>query len=339
MKGIQLEQLDQDYCLLADSLDAADAYMETIEEDKVSKQRNLEQAAKKVKEAEESEGLSRKMTVLSREMAWAQVEEVERNEVAEQAKLETAEANIATAEQAFENAGEEFTNANDVLERAIVKKEEAAAELVPLKEQSFHAHDLQDKKTEESLTLQNEQRTVAKELANAKRTRDRSQEEVDEERKVLEAADGGNQARLLQEIEQAEAELVAAERKVTERPSKDELNRNKGACEIKVNDARGAVSRKMQEHEDARNRLRRLQNEQPNPLAGYHSTIKGVLSDIDRDRGWNQKPIGPLGQYMHLLKPEWSSILERMFGNALGGFLVTNKADHDRVNAICRRHN
>jgi chromosome segregation ATPase len=253
-------------------------------------------------------------------------------------RFDAAEAKIVAEQQSFEHAGDEYTKSNANLETFMAKKEELTAKFVPLKEQSSEAQDLLAKKKEESETLQNEQRTVMTELGKEKKRAAKIREEVDEERKVLEAADGGNQARMLQEIEEEEAKLVEAQRRVTEQPSKDDLLSNQRASELKLKDVKTALGRKREELDRARSRLHDLQNEQPDIMAGYDTRIHRVLADIERDRGWRQKPVGPLGQHIQLLKPEWSSILERLFGNALGGFLVTNKPDQDRINALCKRH-
>ena len=67
-------------------------------------------------------------------------------------------------------------------------------------------------------------------------------------------------------------------------------------------------------------------------MAVYGKVMPNLLSKIDeadRQGRWKKKPIGPLGQHIRLLKPDWSSVLETVFGNALNGFLVTNYADKD----------
>ena len=95
MKGIQLEQLDHDYTLLSDSLDGVDAHLESLLEDENALKAKVDQAEKKLKQCDRQENLRDKMTQSQRQMAWAQVEEQERNEEQARHKVEEVEAKIA----------------------------------------------------------------------------------------------------------------------------------------------------------------------------------------------------------------------------------------------------
>lgn len=62
-----------------------------------------------------------------------------------------------------------------------------------------------------------------------------------------------------------------------------------------------------------------------------------LTSAIRQDDGFIQKPVGPLGSHVRLLKPLWSSILEKSFGAALNSFIVTSKQDQSRLSSLMKR--
>lgn len=78
IKGVQLEQLDHDYILLADSLDSVNAHHDTIKEDVEILNESAKKAFAKYELSLQQETLRVRWERLSRQMAWAQVEEVER---------------------------------------------------------------------------------------------------------------------------------------------------------------------------------------------------------------------------------------------------------------------
>lgn len=62
-----------------------------------------------------------------------------------------------------------------------------------------------------------------------------------------------------------------------------------------------------------------------------------LLNSIQQDDNFLQKPVGPLGNHVQLLKPLWSSILEKSFGGALETFIVTSKQDQSRLSALMQK--
>lgn len=62
-----------------------------------------------------------------------------------------------------------------------------------------------------------------------------------------------------------------------------------------------------------------------------------LVSAIKEDQGFLQKPVGPVGQHVRLLKPLWSSVLEKSFGGALSSFIVTSKQDQSRLSALMQK--
>jgi len=77
LKGVQLEQLDNDYHLVEESVDAAEAQLDNLKDDVDAKKNALVRAQTKLRQSEQQNNVREKIRKASRQMAWAQVEEQE----------------------------------------------------------------------------------------------------------------------------------------------------------------------------------------------------------------------------------------------------------------------
>lgn len=78
IKGVQLEQLRQDYKLLIDSITNAGATLETKTSDLLVLQKRMEEAKQKLDQCKGQAQIREKMTQLGHQMAWVQVEDQEK---------------------------------------------------------------------------------------------------------------------------------------------------------------------------------------------------------------------------------------------------------------------
>jgi len=78
LKGVQLEQLDNDYHLVEESVDGTEAQLDHLKEEVDVKKVALDRAQAKLRQSEQQNNVREKIRKASRQMAWAQVEEQER---------------------------------------------------------------------------------------------------------------------------------------------------------------------------------------------------------------------------------------------------------------------
>ena len=78
VKGVQLEQLDQDYHLLYDTIDQIEAKLQTRESDVQILEERARKAVAKHQRSERQQGSREKLRHYQRQMAWAQVEQQEK---------------------------------------------------------------------------------------------------------------------------------------------------------------------------------------------------------------------------------------------------------------------
>jgi chromosome segregation ATPase len=78
VKGVQLEQLDQDYRLIEESVDSVEEKLRVSESDLVVLENRKNLAKKKLDRSDQHDSLRAKVRVIRSQMAWAQVEEQEK---------------------------------------------------------------------------------------------------------------------------------------------------------------------------------------------------------------------------------------------------------------------
>lgn len=78
MRGVQLEQMDNDYRLVEESIDSTEAQLDNLKDDVDAKKAESNRAHSRLQRSEQQNNLREKIRKYSRQMAWAQVEEQER---------------------------------------------------------------------------------------------------------------------------------------------------------------------------------------------------------------------------------------------------------------------
>lgn len=78
VKGVQLEQLDQDYRMIEESVDQVEEKLRSKEEDMRVLETRKDTAKKKLEISDQHDSLRERIRVIRNQFAWAQVEEQER---------------------------------------------------------------------------------------------------------------------------------------------------------------------------------------------------------------------------------------------------------------------
>jgi chromosome segregation ATPase len=167
-----------------------------------------------------------------------------------------------------------------------------------------------------------------------------TQSQIQEHKDKQTRADNGIYAQKQEELENAKA--VHSERKSAWESHDDALSGLKRElADAQENKQQADV--KMQEKRDEENasrvKIRDLEHGQRQWIDSYPHALKTLLGAIEKESGFRETPVGPMGRYVELLKPEWGSILEKSFGGALNAFVVTSKGDHTILSEMMKRHN
>ncbi|KAG0154777.1 hypothetical protein PDIDSM_347 [Penicillium digitatum] len=307
VKGVQLEQLDNDYRLVEESLDLIEEKLRTSAQDVQVLQNRKELAKKKLDISDQHDYLRNRIRNIRGQMAWAQVEEQERMEISltEQIveadrKITEAESRLTRFDAAFDGVAAEKTAAGEHSWRAAVAVNEAQEEREKIKEKL-------DAEMAAGMTY--------REYLKAAESRiQETQQKVDDENQRLADVSDGGYARKQDECEQAPTMLLLPKENTRSIAKVPRLREDLETAERDFAETEGHLNR------TSRDWSRR------------------TTSDLTmKEKSWEATPVGPIGHYVTLLEPKWSSILERVFGGTLASFIVSSKNDMKLLFDIMRR--
>ncbi|KAF6219298.1 hypothetical protein HO133_005123 [Letharia lupina] len=338
MKGTQLEHLDGDYLIVEQNLD-------TIDQDLWKKQEDLkvfEDRAQKARNllalSERQDTLRDRIRHLGEMMAWVQVEEQEERLAVFDRKLSRIDEKIAASEMKAAGLSEAFSQTEQLFENANRALEETTNTLAPLQEEKGQMKKEFDNLKAEALTLHAEQRQISEEIKAADERIKKAESAVREEHQRLSDADGGSHDLRRAEIEEKRAEARAAKARFRDHENElPALEDNRHRAEKDHRESQTPVKDKKIEVQISEERLGSLMRDRGQQQQAYPPNMSRLLSAIRQDDGFQQRPVGPIANHVRLLKPLWSSILEKSFGGALNSFIVTSKDDQIRLSGIMQR--
>lgn len=133
-KGVQLEQLDQDYSLIKNGIDSTEAVLQTKIDDLGELKANMDRWEEKVEQLKSHTTLRDRITNLQYQMAWAQVRDAEKQQEFLSNALEVSQNKVRRAEAEREAASTAFEDANRVHEELGQKIQQENEALIPLRD-------------------------------------------------------------------------------------------------------------------------------------------------------------------------------------------------------------
>ncbi|KAK1826836.1 hypothetical protein QBC39DRAFT_363346 [Podospora conica] len=336
--GVQLQQLNNDYQTIQESLDQMQAKVPDQEE-RVKHTYEVLQDLKRKKEAlKGNERLRQQKAVLRNHLGYFQVAEEEKELREREQILAAADPKIEEAERAYEAASEKYSQTQERISRLQLALAEAEEEL---KEAQAHAEEesaISKKMRVDLQQTQTEERDANSNFQAAKRSLRDHKQKIEAEETRLEQANGEAHSRKTRELEDAKKTVEDIAKALEEAKNSEDLP-NVDAAKKRAAGASAEIQRKRDELHAVEEEIQHLERSQPGPFDGYEGTIRQLMTAIERERRFRSKPIGPLGKYIQLLKPQWSDVLETLFGKDLNGFLVTNKEDMRLLQTLMHDNN
>lgn len=339
MKGVQLEQLDQDYRLIEEQLENIGAKISSKMPDLKELKNKDESARNKLELSKKYDGMVDKMRDLRRQLAWAQVATQEgiRDEYVQEiqqatSKIEAAQARVNELDNTFQESNRAATAASEAFDAT-------AAAIQRLEEEKTQEKERQKDIMKDTQEAQAEQRRIRAALKDAETTIEDKRAAIEEEERRLANRDGGGAARRIHELQDAKEAQKTAEahwmdHKAQRKDRGLEIERMERLVADNQETAKAQETR-VKQQETVLKQL--VQNRSSQDLA-FHQNMPALLQALQREAAaFQEQPVGPLGKHVKLLKPEWSSILEKSFGAVLNAFIVTNKRDENVLSNIMRR--
>ncbi|PYH41146.1 DNA repair protein SMC6 [Aspergillus saccharolyticus JOP 1030-1] len=340
VKGVQLEQLDQDYRLIEESGDQIEAKLKSRVQDITILKSRQDAAKRKLELSDQHESLRNRIRNIRNQMAWAQVEEQERIQDSLKIEMLRADEAIATAEAGLEDYEHRIQEAERETALAAEFVQQATSKL----EDCLTSRDEIKQKMEAQLSerhgLQAEQRQIREYLKAAETRIAETQKNLAKEHQRLADISGGSFIRKQEELERAKSGAEDARSRCKEHDAeRNRLYEQIGDAEKEVHSAAAPLNRMKADIEQAQSVLENLSREGGARNSGFHERMPVLIRAIEREGSFGRRPVGPIGHHVSLLKPEWSSILENSFGTTLSSFIVTSKRDMNILSGIMQRVN
>lgn len=115
------------------------------------------------------------------------------------------------------------------------------------------------------------------------------------------------------------------------------LSENIRRAKEELEQTSGPIQKQRSEIDEAECLLRGLARDRGSQDAGFPERMPQLLKAIQQEKSFTSAPVGPIGQHVRLLKPEWSSILENSLGGTLNSFIVTSKRDMNILSSVMQR--
>lgn len=150
--------------------------------------------------------------------------------------------------------------------------------------------------------------------------------------------DGGSNAQKAAELAQKEASAAELRARYNaKKRDREQILENIEKAEEVFKARRAPIPKKQEEVQQARNRLRDLMRDRGRQQNGFSDRMPMLLRAIENESSFSRRPIGPLGNHVRLLKPQWSPILENTLGTTLSSFVVTSKRDMNILSKLMQK--
>jgi len=340
IKGTQLEQLDRDYNLMESLLDETEARCEARQEDVAILGDKKRKAQEKQRMMERTTTIQTQINETTWMHAWAQIEEQERNLEGLDAVVRQHDNAINRAQKAADDASRLYDEEHQTHDANLGVIADFENQLMPKKDEHREAKEKSDEAREQLKNVLVVQRQIKEDTKRYQRNKTQTQSKIDAEHARIENANGPAHAQKVTELEETRAaipELLA--RMEHHSGTKPQLEQAVQQAEQQVRASKAPIEQKQQELQQAETLLQSLERDKGDQTRAFPPAIHNVRRAIQNDNRFRDKPVGPMGMYISLKKPEWSTAIERTLGGSGDAFVVTNKQDQSILSEIMRRNN
>jgi chromosome segregation ATPase len=340
IKGTQLEALDLDYQIMEEHLDNIEVKLATRQHDIEALKQQMDQAEERKKRLERTASIQEKIDRLRWQHAWAQVEEQERILEQSEAHTHAAAEKVRERTEAAETVDGAYEGHNQAYEAHRSTLHNFQEQLQPASEAHKNAKADMDAIKEELAKVLAEQRECKEEMKKLTKTIGRLENDIPKEHELLAEAEGAEHVDRLARLEDLRGEAEAKKEEQTEHGNAfTDLQARRAEAVRATDEGKRPVDQRREALEKAETRLRSLEQNQGRQWSGYRPHMEDLVRAINRETRWRSKPVGPMASHIKLLKPQWSSQIEKTLGGSGDAFIVTSKEDQTLLSQVMRRVN
>ncbi|RFU73119.1 hypothetical protein TARUN_9134 [Trichoderma arundinaceum] len=338
VSGVQLEQLDNDYKMSQDTLDKTLILRDDLDETIAQVKKDMDDAQRLAEIAQKNQGLREKARHYRNQLVWSQVVERERELEQRNADLTRRDEELITWQRDCDKATDTLAEYDEKLARVQEAREALNNEENTFEERMLEAETAWNDAKRKQTELQREERDAHTRLKNLRTDIQLCESKIKEEETRLDGATGSVRAQKDQELSEAQAQ----EKLINEQIAKAKAKMP--TLYEKITEAKEAAKRadhflqqKKKEVVVAQKGVKDLEQSSGSAFDGYEQDLINLSKAVEKDGGFESKPLGPLGVHITLRKPEWSSLLEKTLGDTLNAFVVKSKRDHSRLSSLIQK--
>lgn len=338
VSGVQLEQLDNDYKMSQDTLDKTLILRDDLDEKIDVVKKEMDDAQRLAEIAQKNQGLREKARHYRNQLVWSQVVERERELEQRNTDLARRDEQLIALERDTVKMSGKLDEADEKLARAQEAREALNSEEETFEEKMVAAETAWNDAKRKQTELQREERDAHMRLKTLRTDIQSCENKIKEEENRLDGSTGSARAQKDQELSEAQAQEKIINEQIAEAKAKTPAFYQKieQAKETSRNADR-IVQEKRKEVVIAQKGVKDLEQSSGSAFDGYDQDLINLAKQIEKDSGFESKPLGPLGTHITLRKPEWSGLLEKTLGETLNAFVVKSKRDHSRLSSLIQR--
>ncbi|CAM1503699.1 Fc.00g012900.m01.CDS01 [Cosmosporella sp. VM-42] len=338
VSGVQLEQLDNDYKMSQDTLDKTLDLRDDLTAKIGHVKKEMDDAQRLAETAQKNQSLREKARHYRNQLVWSQVVEQERMLEQYNAEIIERDQRIVNAEKNRDDMSKALTSVEEKLERVKQAKQELEQDQGYFEERIFKAEQTFQTAKKEVTDLHLEERDAHARFTNVKIGIRAMEEKIQDEERRLGESTGPARAEKDAELARATARESDLNQQIEDTNYQlPTIQANLAEADKAAEKNKRAIQDKRKEIIAAENRVNELQKSAGSRFGGFDPEIPNLVKAIENDKGFEHKPLGPLGAHIRLTKPEWSGILEKSLGEGLNAFVVQSKQDQSRLSVLMRR--
>ncbi|KAF9173455.1 Structural maintenance of chromosomes protein 6 [Mortierella sp. AD010] len=342
-RGTQLTQLSVDYETIRECIDTMQSTLKSKTELLPELYELAKAAQARFKDSQQAATLELKVENLKNQVAWAQIEDLEKDVQQTEKSLASLMAKIPAIQKKREQEEKiisEIDQDIQALEKTAAEHADSNAPEIEMKRQK--ELELREKRGELK-EVNDEERTVNDEIKALKERIRGFDQKIQQELDKLQKNSKPRRAEVEEQIRRLNEDIERGRRELAEeKETTARLNQ-----QIEENNARATTSKQFmdglnRELTEVKDRIDQLNGQKQNALKAFGPTIPDVLEaikEVTNRRGWSgEPPVGPLGRHVKLRHAKWALPIESALAGTLNAFAVTTDADRNTLLNLLKRH-
>lgn len=338
LQGVQLQQLDDDFRVIEEYLNANEHKEGDLQTKVEVSHKEYDKAKREFELLQESSEIRDQLKLLSQKAVWSQVIDKERELADHDRLLGEADQSIGDIQAVIDARTEAFNRIEQEIAQHKQEVDILTEEHSRLSAKKDEAKEARNTAKAQNAGLQTDQRDARSRLQNAEKECKQLEAKIKEEQGRLEEATGAAITQKNEELQATKAKLHQTTEKIEEEKKREPdltAKFNQAIAELKTVEQN--ISQKQNDIQITKKRISQIEVGQGSLYEAYEPQMQRLLQMIEADAGFEKRPVGPIGAQIQVLQPMWSPMLERTFGEALNGFVVTSKRDQLRLSGMMNR--